>query len=126
MKLIAKRVAVTCSIIAAFLALYLYRNFDPSTTLFPKCPFYWATGFKCPGCGSQRAVHQLLNLNISAAFDYNACLVVFIPIILFLLLADVLRQKFPKMYIASRNPVLSWFLLCVILLWWILRNVFGW
>lgn len=38
---------------------------DPEYSAFiPKCPFRWFTGFDCPACGSQRAIHQLLHLNI--------------------------------------------------------------
>jgi hypothetical protein len=34
--------------------------FNPATTSFyPACPFFWATGCYCPGCGSLRALHQL-------------------------------------------------------------------
>ncbi len=123
---LVKKVGIVLIIIAAFFAIYIYAKFDPETTFFPKCPFFWATGLKCPGCGSQRALHQLLHLRVGSAFQYNACLVVFIPIILFLLIADALRYKYPKLYFASRNPVLSRSIPVVILLWWILRNVFGW
>ena len=123
---LVKKVGIVLIIIAAFFAIYIYAKFDPETTFFPKCPFFWATGLKCPGCGSQRALHQLLHLRFGSAFQYNACLVVFIPIILFLLIADALRYKYPKLYFASRNPVLSRSIPVVILLWWILRNVFGW
>lgn len=123
---IVKKAGIVLIVIAAFLAIYVYATFDPATVSFPQCHFYRLTGLRCPGCGSQRALHQLLHLRVGAAFQYNACLVLFIPVILFLLFADVTRYKFPKLYFASRNPVLSWSILAVILLWWILRNVFGW
>ena len=86
----AKRKAVRVILIAlaALFAVCIYAKFDPETTPFPKCPFFWATGLKCPGCGSQRALHQLLHLRVGAAFGYNACLVLFIPVLLFLFSAD--------------------------------------
>lgn len=119
-------VAVLC-IAAIFIVFFLYGSIDPATSKwFPKCPFYLLTGFKCPGCGSQRAVHQLLHLHIGAAFRCNALLVAFIPLLAFLLSADLLRYRFPKYYLASRKPALGWTVLAVILLWWVLRNVFGW
>jgi hypothetical protein len=105
MNVTAKKVGIVLMILAAFFAIFLYAYFDPETTPFPKCPFYWATGLKCPGCGSQRALHQLLHLRIGAAFQYNACLVLLIPILLFLLVAEKLRARFPKLYSVSRNPV---------------------
>ena len=126
MNVTAKKVGIVLMILAAFFAIFLYAYFDPETTPFPKCPFYWATGLKCPGCGSQRALHQLLHLRFGAAFQYNACLVLLIPILLFLLVAEKLRARFPKLYSVSRNPVFSWSMLAIIFLWWILRNCFGW
>lgn len=121
-----KKVGIVILAIAAFFAVYFYARFDPEKTLFPKCPFYWAIGLKCPGCGSQRALHQLLHLNIGAAFRYNACLVLSIPLIVFLAVADCLRFRFPKLYFVSRNPIMSWTIAGLILFWWIARNIFGW
>ena len=122
----AKKVGMVLVAIAAFFAIFIYGKFDPEETFFPKCPFFWATGLKCPGCGSQRALHQLLNFHVGAAFRYNACLVLFIPLLLFLIVAEVFRGRYPRLYRASRNPYLSWTILVLILLWWILRNIFGW
>lgn len=126
MKLNAKKAGMVAIAIAALFVLYLYGKVDPEEAVFPKCPFLWATGLKCPGCGSQRALHQLLNLKIGAAFRYNACLVILIPVLLFLFFSPLLRDRFPKLEKATHSPVLAWVLLIFILLWWILRNVFGW
>ncbi|MGL5683791.1 MAG: DUF2752 domain-containing protein [Marinifilaceae bacterium] len=49
---------------------------------FPPCPFYKLTGLQCPGCGSQRAIHSLLNGNITQAFGYNPLMVLSIPYLL--------------------------------------------
>ena len=51
---------------------FLYIFIDPSEVNFlPKCPIYATTGTYCPGCGSQRATHQLLNLNIAGVLKQN-------------------------------------------------------
>ncbi|MFR8803179.1 MAG: DUF2752 domain-containing protein [Anaerovoracaceae bacterium] len=56
--------------------IFVYSRFSPeSSSWFPKCIFLQLTGLKCPGCGSQRVVHNLLNLNIHKAFEANAFLV---------------------------------------------------
>ena len=121
-----KRVGMVVAAIAALFAIYIYATFNPENTFFPKCPFFWATGLKCPGCGSQRALHQLLHFHVKAAFQYNAFLVLSIPIIIFLAAGSLLWKRFPKLEAASRSTVFSWTITVFILLWWLLRNVFGW
>ena len=112
--------------IAAVLGVFVYYSFNPEEYPFPQCPFYLLTGLECPGCGSQRALYQLLHLNIVQACRYNALFVISIPFLAFLVLADVLKYRFPKMYVASRNTGMSWCVLLVIVLWTVVRNIFGW
>lgn len=113
--------------IAAVILIVLYALLDPAEMpFFPRCPFMLLTGLKCPGCGSQRAVHQLLSLNIGEAFRYNAALVLSIPVLLFYVLGEFFGGRFPRLRRLSLNPVLGWTIFGAFLLWWILRNVFGW
>ena len=101
--------------------------FDPSKfSFFPRCPFLLLTGLQCPGCGTQRALHQLLHLHIGEAFRYNAMMVMAIPLLLFLLAAELLKDGHPRLYRASISPALSWTVLAAVLLWWVLRNIYGW
>lgn len=82
------------------LAGVVYYTLNPtSSSLFPKCPFFVWTGWKCPGCGSQRAVHALLHGDVAAAWGYNALLVVSLPIIIGLFYVESIRSKYPKLYI---------------------------
>ena len=46
------------------------------------CPFHSVTGFYCPLCGSTRAVHQLLHLNLVAAIQDNILLVLAVPLLI--------------------------------------------
>lgn len=69
--------------IFCIVAVMIYLLFSPESSIyFPKCPVYMLTGLQCPGCGSQRAIHELLNLNIAAAFTYNPLMVISIPYLL--------------------------------------------
>lgn len=53
---------------------------DPSSSgLFPPCIFLKLTGFECPGCGSTRCLHQLLNGNMREAIDLNVLSVIALP-----------------------------------------------
>lgn len=63
--------------------LWVYARLDPGGhVFFPKCPVRLLTGWDCPGCGSQRAVHALLNGDVPEAFRQNALMVLFIPYLL--------------------------------------------
>jgi hypothetical protein len=68
--------------------LGIYFFLDPTQQYFPKCPFLWLTGLKCPGCGAQRAVHYLLHGDISEAFRVNFLFVLAFPYVLFGLILE--------------------------------------
>ena len=98
---------------------------DPSKTqLFPQCPFHAVTGGYCPGCGSQRALHNLLHLNIAGVVSYNF---LFLPAALLLLyhyihpvLNRIFAWKLPNLLYKKQTP---WIILIVVILFWILRNL---
>jgi len=98
-----------------------------NATYFPKCPFRLLTNYECPGCGSQRALHYLLNFNIAGAFRENPLLVISIP---YLLLAFLLSKvaNLGKKLIACRRILYGkraiYFILVIIFSFWILRNVY--
>jgi len=84
-----RRSAIIIAIIVTVVLLGLgciYYQLDPSQSgVFPRCPFLSLTGFKCPGCGSQRAIHALLHGDVGAAFGHNAMLLIALPWIAVLL-----------------------------------------
>jgi hypothetical protein len=70
---------VLIAVLGLSAGLVLFR-FDPSRCPFyPTCQFHRLTGLQCPGCGSLRAMHQLLHGRVAAAFHFNALLVVCLP-----------------------------------------------
>lgn len=113
--------AAVAIVLAALVTLY--GLFDPATSPFPRCPFHALTGFDCPGCGSQRAIHSLLHLDVAAAWRYNALLVISLPFVAGMLFAGMFRTRYPRFYNAmnSRQVILT--SLAVILGWSMLRNI---
>jgi hypothetical protein len=106
----------------------VYFSYDPAqNSYFPKCPFYVLTGYKCPGCGSQRAIHALLNGNVISAFTENMLLVLAIPYILLGVVLDIkkfhgLRIQRLRKTLYGQKAILA--VLIIIIGFWILRNVF--
>ena len=106
---------------AALAVLFL---FDPATHRFyPACLFHKLTGLWCPGCGSTRALHQLIHGNLSAAFRLNPLAVGALPVLGGMLVLQLVRhtrgRPTPKM---GANPVLAWGTVALVVAFWVLRN----
>jgi hypothetical protein len=114
-------------LLAILLIGIFYFTFNPATAgFFPKCPFFSLTGYKCPGCGSQRALHALLHLHIATAFAYNALLVMSLPILILLGFTEATRTRYVHFYVKVHTPLYIILYFFVVIAWWICRNVFDW
>ena len=111
--------------ILILIGLVYYFYHPAHYQLFPKCIFKSVTGLSCPGCGGQRAIHELLHLNFRKAFEYNALLVISLPYILAGLLFNLtdLQARFPKVQkLLFGIPALI-LVLIIIILFFIFRNL---
>lgn len=103
----------------------IYYRVDPSSSVFfPKCPFKMLTGLPCAGCGSQRALHSLLHGDVLQAARYNIMVVILLPILFILTAASCFREKYPKFYLITHSKYISYGLLLMIVVWWVIR-IFG-
>ena len=88
-----RRHRLLAAMLAAFLGLVLLEIFDPATSgIFPPCPVHYLTGWYCPGCGSLRAIHQLLHGNLRAAWAMNPLSMVLLPFLSYGLISSVLFE----------------------------------
>ena len=75
------RILLVGSVVLCSLGAMVFFVFDPTKVpMFPQCTFHQVTGLDCPGCGAQRALHQLLHGNVVAALRLNAMFVVSLPL----------------------------------------------
>ena len=85
------------------------------------------TGLKCPGCGSQRAVHALLHADLASAFAHNALLVLSLPYLALLIGARLYVYLHPasslRSTLESPQAIRTYFVITIA--FWIARNVFG-
>ena len=104
-------------------AAYLFV-FEPGKTgIFPSCLFRFLTGYQCPGCGSTRALHQLLHGHVVAAFELNPFFLLAIPFLLYALI----RYSVVVMHggVPHHNrlpPAYIYGLFVVVVSFWIFRN----
>lgn len=110
---------------AAAVAVVLLSVFDPATSgIFPPCPVRYLTGWYCPGCGSLRAIHQLLHGNLRAAWAMNPLTLVLLPFVAYGLVSSALLelrgQGLPEPFLRA-----AWIraLCAAIILFGIVRNL---
>lgn len=89
----------------------------------PKCPWYALTGWKCPGCGSQRMIHALLHGDLAAAWTHNAFLLCSLPLIAALGVIEADRRRWPRLYARLFRLPLYIAILLLLLAWTLLRNL---
>jgi len=65
--------------VAAIALLLLYIGNPANESWLLKCPLYQFTGWQCPLCGSQRAIHEMLHGHIGEAWRYNPALWLSMP-----------------------------------------------
>lgn len=106
------------------IAVAILFHFNPATNgFYPYCVFSRATGLYCPGCGSLRALHQLLHGHVVEAFRYNALLMLSLPLLAWLALRwlrSIIGARLKPLHI---KPVWLWAGLVVLVTFGILRNL---
>ena len=120
------KILIACAIVLVAVAAVVLYAFDPSEyVLMPKCPFKMLTGLDCPGCGFQRAMHALLHGHVAEAIRFNVFLVVAVPYLLALLVANFLCTEHRKAkllaILESRTAIWTYVVLYVV--WMVIRNV---
>ena len=117
------RLGVPLAILAV--AALMLRIFNPATCgFFPPCPFRELTGYLCPGCGTTRALHQLLTGHVAAAFRLNPLMMLLLPYVGYSSASSLLEtaggRGLPTPFI---RPVFIWILLAAIIVFWVARNI---
>jgi hypothetical protein len=113
--------------VAAGCAFLLF--FPPGLSAYgPICGFYRLTGLYCPGCGSSRALYQLLHGNLAAAVQCNPFFVILSPWLLWQYVAWGLRllsvKSLPTLRPRSAWPLYA--LAAALSVFGVLRNLPFW
>ena len=104
-------------------AVYVFV-FEPGRSgFFPLCPFRLFTGLTCPGCGTTRALHELMHGHFVAAFMLNPLLLLALPFVIYAFLrysAIAMRGSVPPRNALPAPYIYAIFF--VIVGFWIFRN----
>lgn len=113
--------------VCLLVAVGILCRFDPAgNRWFPPCVFHKLTGLHCPGCGSTRAMYQLLHGQIGAALRLNALAVLALPFLGYWV-ARALCGRAGRQWPALSVPSLAARGLAVgVIAFWILRNIPAW
>lgn len=106
-----------------FIFYYLYNPSEHS--FFLSCPFKYATGYHCPGCGSQRAIYQLAHGNLGSAFSFNPLMVLSLPMVIYGVGIKAWNYLFSTQYsigLFNSNFFIYTFF-TIVILYWVLRNI---
>lgn len=120
---VRRKVIIGLILVVATAAVFVLWRFDPTGGAFPypKCLFKQATGLDCPGCGSARAFHALLNGRIADAWAVNPAVFVGVPLAIAAIFAEFRPNSRLRTILLS--PLSIAILLAAIILWTIFRNI---
>lgn len=123
----SRSVKIWLFVVVLAVVAFFYFSINPATSKYvPRCVFLTLTGYKCPGCGCQRAVHSLLHGNFLDALRYNAFFLAAVPVIALYLLNDYTKLIPVKVGEVITHHYTIAAIGIVVMLWWVLRNVFDW
>ena len=98
---------------------------NPGNVAYPPCLFKKFTGWQCPGCGSARACYHLLHGDLFSALDYNLLLTLFMPFLTLEVLSRIFSTgaRLPVRFRLVQNHVRARYILVIVLIFWIARNL---
>ena len=113
-------VAVILTILGVAGAMFFFLVNPSSVVFLPRCPLYTMTGIYCPGCGTTRAVHELLHGHWLAALRLNALFILSLPC-----LATFGLYRWAKSDREANvwKPQWTWVLLGMVVAFGVLRNI---
>jgi hypothetical protein len=117
------RIFVTITFLAGIVLIVLYWGHPSEYRIIPSCPFHFLLGLYCPGCGTLRATHYLLNGHVTTAFRYQPLAISLFPVIIFLYgkkLYEFYRQKTVQL---PFEVSIYWGIFFIICIFFVARNI---
>lgn len=120
-KVIIKTIAVT--VVVAAMVFYYFINPEESG-LVPRCAFKHLSGYDCPSCGAQRAIHAALHGEFMKALSYNPFFLISVPYFLLVLYATIGKSPTAKkLKTITHHQCALYTYIVLFFTWWIVRNI---
>lgn len=117
---------LTLSGAAVVCAGFLYGYILVPLGLMIPCPFHLITGLQCPGCGVSRMCIALMHFRFREAAMYNLGLALCLPVLALLLIRMTLRYVRDASWALRKwEHILTICLIIFLLVWAVLRNIWG-
>lgn len=111
--------------VAGVVIVVIYGLFDPVVwgSYFPACAIHKVFGISCPSCGTQRALHALLQGDFKEAISYNYFVFVTIAYIIGLGIASFTYKRDNRLarFFYGYPGAVTY--ITLYLLWFLLRNL---
>jgi len=121
-RLFPKRLLALGFLLGLALIVYIYHPGSPFQMI--PCPFREITGLYCPGCGSIRAMTQVVQGNLGRAVQHNVLAVIFLPLLVWVILSNIKLVITGKALPYPRLPAAGmWLVLIIFILFAVLRNL---
>jgi hypothetical protein len=91
---------------------------------YPLCPFLYATGYYCPGCGTLRMINAAAHGHLGAAFGRNPLAFTILPVLAYLWVRwTVCRARERQTSSVLFRPQAVWAFMVVAGIFWLVRNL---
>lgn len=101
----------------------LFFGHPTGYSFIPRCPFYQVTGLYCPGCGSLRATHYLLQGEVTSSFRNHPLLIPLLAFLLFLYGKRLYEFRFNTSISLRGELLFSIAVLMTFVLFFVIRNI---
>lgn len=117
-----RKLLITLGVV--LLAGVVYYFLVTLTSFRIPCVFHLVTGLKCPGCGVSTMFVEASHLNVAASFAANSFIFATFPFLIFELVWAMIRS-----WRGTTNPraneILLWIYVGLLIIWGVLRNIYG-
>lgn len=119
-----RRIVIAFGLVLLVSLAIFYFIVDPEMShVVPQCVFHRLTGLDCPGCGSQRMIHDLLHADFRRAWHHNAFLLCLTPVILIYIWLEFFPGRANRLFRIFHSSMMISLIGISIIAWGIIRNI---